>query len=71
MVEYENMGSFTLLPSQFKSYDLELIKEEILDGAIKNGAIDTEYYQKEIKATITFKNMTKEKIENLGEFQGF
>jgi len=71
-VDYKGIGSYTLLPSQFKSVDIEMMKEEVvvecLDGM---GAIDEEVYESEIEVTVTFKNMTKKEIENMKEFNGF
>lgn len=71
-INYVGIGSYTLLPSQFKSVDIEMMKEEVVDECLNGmGAIDEENYNSEIEVTITFKNMTKEEIENLGEFNGF
>jgi hypothetical protein len=71
-VDYKGIGSYTLLPSQFKSYDVEMMKEEVVTECLDGmGAIDEENYDSEIEVTITFKNMTKEEVEKMGEFNGF
>lgn len=71
-VNYVGIGSYTLLPSQFRSVDIEMMKGEVVDECLNGmGAIDEDIYNSEIQVTITFKNMTKEEIENMGEFNGF